>query len=169
MILVILLVGFCPIVFSSPAPPSSSSASDANDKINYQSNGFPFTPSDSQALAADDASSSAPTVQDSLLRSSPIWYVQPRARANDFLLSHADDNEIVVPTWYRKSHDDDQPSDDNNDDDSDDYVPSAMFFNKRSIKNNHHGGFSNIKKRKPLTKPPMEVMNEIVNSIYLKR
>ncbi len=153
MTIVILLVGFCPYVSSSPTPTSSSSV-DHNNKINYQSNGFIFDPNDYQGTSAGDASLlSSPTVQHSLSGSSPLWYIQSRTRANQFLLPH--DNEMIVPKYH------------NDDDDLDDYIPSTILFNKRSPSNK--GKFSNLKKRKQLSKPPMEVMNEIVNSIYLKR
>jgi len=163
--IVIFLVGFCPYVTSSPTPSSSSSSSSINDnnKINYESNGFMFDPNYYQTTSTGDAQLISPTVQHPLSGSSPFWYIEPHTRAKQFLLSHDNDNEIIVPKWFVKYHNDDQI----NDDDSDDYVPSAMLFNKRSSNNN--GGYSNLKKRKQLTKPPMEVMNEIVNSIYLKR
>jgi hypothetical protein len=166
MTLVILLIGFCPIVSSSP-----TSTNNHKNKINYESNGFTFDANDDQATSADDASLLSPTVQHSLSGSSPLWYIQPRTRANQFLFSHTNENPIIVPKWYGKYHHDDQTNDmnNNNDDDTDDYVPSAMFFNKRSTTGNYNGGYSNLKKRKQITKPPMEVMNEIVNSIYLKR
>ena len=152
--LVILLLGLCPIVSCSPTPFSSST--DHKNKINYDSNGFPFHPT-----SADDISLLSPTVQHSLSKSSPLWYVQPRTGANQFLLSHLNENEILAPKWFRNSHHDD--------DDSDAYASSAIFLNRRSTAGHNNGGFSHIKKRKQLNKPPMEVMNEIVNSIYLKR
>ena len=155
MTLVILLVGFCPIVSSSPTP-----TNDYKNKINYVSNGLTFDPNDEQATSTDDASLLVPTVQHPFTGSSPYWYVQPRSRANQFLVSHINENPIIVPNWYQKDHHDD----------SDDYAPSAIFFNKRSTIGGHtNGGYSSLKKRKQVTKPPMEVMNEIVNSIYLKR
>lgn len=132
LLIVILLIGFSPIVFSSPTRPSSSSSY----RYSYESN--------------DDPSS---TVQDSDL---PYWYIQPRTRANDFLFSNVDDNEMNLVK-----------SDDFDDDD--DQIPLTILSNKRSIVFNHHGGFTTLKKRKQLNKAPMEVMNEIVNSIYLKR
>jgi hypothetical protein len=155
MIIVILLIGFFPYVSSSPTP----SSIDHDNKMNYESNGFMLGPSDYKKISTDDVSSLlSPTVQHSLSDSLPYWYSEPRARANQFLLSHNDDNEIIIPKWFARFY---------NDDDVDDYVPSTMLFDKRSTSNN--GGYSNLKKRKQLTKPPMEVMNEIVNSIYLKR
>jgi hypothetical protein len=159
MTLVILLVGFCPIVSSSPTPTTTNNH---ENKINYdESNGLTFDPHNDQTTLADVASLLPPTVQHSRSGSSPVWYVQPRTRANQFLVSHINENPIIVPKWYQKYHHDD--------DDSDDYASSAIFSNKRSTPGNHNGRVSNIKKRKQITKPPMEVMNEIVNSIYLKR
>ena len=140
LILVILLVGFSPIVFSSPTS-SFSSNPDFYDSI------------DEPSTSIDDLSSS--TVQDSPIESIPNWYIQPRTHANDFLYSTIDENDMNVG---KSDHDD-----------SDDQAPFMMFFNKRSAVFNHHGGFTSLKKRKPLNKAPMEVMNEIVNSIYLKR
>lgn len=126
LIFVVLLVGFCPIVFSSP-----TSNPYFDDSI-------------------DDSSPS--TVQDSPIESFPYWYIQPRTRANDFLLSSLNDHDINVD----KSDWDDQNS-------------APILFNRRAAAFNHHGGLTSLKKRKPLNKAPMEVMNEIVNSIYLKR
>jgi hypothetical protein len=164
MAIVILFLGYCPSVSSSPTP-SSPTLMDHNNKINYESNGFMFDPSDFQATSAGDSSLLSPTVQHSLSGSSPFWYAQPRTHANQFLMSHVNDNDVIVPKWFTRYNNDDQTNDI---DDLDDYVPAAMFFNsKRSTSGN--GAFSNLKKRKQLTKPPMEVMNEIVNSIYLKR
>lgn len=136
LILVILLVGFSPIVFSSPTS-------------SFSSNPYFYDSLDEPSTSIDDSSSS--TVQDS----PPYWYIQPRTHANDFLLSTMDENDMNVG---KSDHDD-----------SDDQAPFMMFFNKRSAVFNHHGGFTGLKKRKPLNKAPMEVMNEIVNSIYLKR
>ena len=49
-----------------------------------------------------------------------------------------------------------------------DHVQSGRPINKRLVYYNA-GRYSAMNKRKQLAKPPMEVMNEIVNSIYLKR
>lgn len=154
MAIFILLIGFCPYVSSSPTPSSII----PNNKINYKSNGFVVDPTDYQAKG-----DSSP-VQDSLSGSSPYWYVQPRTHANQFLMSYVNDHEVIVPKWFTRFHNDDQT----NDDDLSDYVSPRLLSNKRSSSNNN-GGFLNIKQRKQLAKPPMEVMNEIVNSIYLKR
>jgi len=149
MAIVILFLGYCPSVSSSPTP-SSPTLIDHNNKINYESNGFMFDPSDFQATSAGDSSLLSPTVQHSLSGSSPFWYAQPRTHANQFLMSHLNDNEIIVPKWFTRYNNDDQTNDiRNNDDDSDDYVPSAMFFNKRTTSGN--GGLSNLKKRKLLS------------------
>ena len=148
LLIVVLLVGFSPIVFSSPTPSSSSSSASFFNRYSYDSN-------DDLSTLTDDLSPS--TVQDSLVQSSPYWYIQPRTRANDFLFSNMDENEMHLV----KSDDDD---------DDDEQVPSPMILsNKRSVVFKHHGGFTTLKKRKHLNKAPMEVMNEIVNSIYLKR
>jgi hypothetical protein len=88
------------------------------------------------------------------------FYDQPRTHANQFLVSHANDNQIIVPKWFTRFN--------NDDDDIDDYIPGDFLINKRSSFYDA-GGYQNLKKRKQLNKPPMEVMNEIVNSIYLKR
>jgi hypothetical protein len=95
---------------------------------------------------------------------SSLWFGQPRAHANQFLLSHVNDNEVIVPKWFTRFNN----NDDDDDSDVDYYVPSDKFVNKRSSFYSG-GGYQTLKKRKQLGKPPMEVMNEIVNSIYLKR
>ncbi len=158
MAIFILLIGFCPYVSSSPTPSSNI----PNNKINYESNGFALDPTDYQATG--DSSLLSSPVQDSLSGSSPIWYVQPRTHANQFLMSYANDHEVIVPKWFTRFHSDDQI----NDDDLTNYVSPRLFSNKRSSSNNN-GGYFSINQRKQLAKPPMEVMNEIVNSIYLKR
>lgn len=159
MTLVILLVGLCPSVTSSPTP---SATNEQNNKNNYDSNGY--------LLASNDDPSSSSTVPvhqkaiSSSSPSSPYWYIQPRLHANQFLLSHFNENENLLPKWYKKPSFHDQI---NIDDDTDDYMPSTMFSHKRSTINGNQFAFSTMKKRKQLNKPPMEVMNEIVNSIYL--
>ncbi len=114
-----------------------------------------YDPNDYQA---DSSLLSSSSVHDQ----SPFFYDQPRTQANQFLISHANDNHIIVPKWFTRFNNNDD------DDDIDDYVPGNLLINKRSSFYNT-GGYRNLKKRKQLTKPPMEVMNEIVNSIYLKR
>jgi hypothetical protein len=121
----------------------------------YNSNAFVYDPNDYQA---DSSLLSSSSVHDQ----SPFFYDQPRTQANQFLISHANDNHIIVPKWFTRFNNNDD------DDDIDDYVPGNLLINKRSSFYNT-GGYRNLKKRKQLTKPPMEVMNEIVNSIYLKR
>ena len=100
----------------------------------------------------------------------PIWYVQARAHANQFLSSHFNDiDPLATNKWWRKSHHDNQLSDYNFDlDDTDDDLSSSssVDFHKRSAFLTPLGT-SHLKKRKQMNKPPMEVMNEIVNSIYL--
>jgi hypothetical protein len=115
----------------------------------------------------DSSASSSSAVHEQQL-SAPLsshWFGQPRAHANQFLMSHVNDNEIIVPKWFTRFNNDD---DDDDDVDVDDYVPSDKSVNKRSSFYSS-GGYQTLKKRKQLGKPPMEVMNEIVNSIYLKR
>jgi hypothetical protein len=169
--IVVLLVAFSSSVSSSPTPSSPKTANEQNNKINYESNGFMFDPSDFQATSAGDSSVLSPTVQQPPYGSSPFWYVEPRTNANQFLMSHINDNDVIIPKWFTKLNNYNHITDNNknnDDDDLDDYAPSVMLFNKRSTYGNN-GGYSNVKKRKQLTKPPMEVMNEIVNSIYLRR
>lgn len=163
MVIVICLVGFCPYVSSS------SPSVDQNNKVNYDSNGFMLDPTDYHGAPTGESSLS-PAVRRLFSRSPSVRYIQPRTRANQFLLSHIDDDEIVVPKWFIRYNNDQINNIYNDDDDDDlfDYVPSSMLFRKRS-KVHNNGGFSQINKRKQGTKPPMEVMNEIVNSIYLKR
>ncbi|CAF0862677.1 unnamed protein product [Adineta ricciae] len=153
MTVVILLVGFCPYVSSSPTPPSN----DQDKQINQQSNGFILDADNSHQTPSLSSS-----VQEALSDSSPTWYVQPRANAHEFLMSNLNDNEIIVSKRFTRFLYDDQVNDESDDDDV--FIPS----NKRSAVGNK-GTYSNLIKRKQLTKPPMEVMNEIVNSIYLKR
>ncbi|CAF0938665.1 unnamed protein product [Rotaria sordida] len=162
IIIVILLIGSCPYVSSSPT------FTDHNNKINYESNGFMLNPNNYQGVsAAGESSLLSPTVQHSFspLLSS-LRYTQPRTYANQFLMSHIDDNHVVIPKWSPRFNNYDQTNDDH--DDLDDYFPSAMLLNKRG-KFNYKGKIPPVYKRKQLTKPPMEVLNEIVNSIYLKR
>ena len=148
MTLVILLVGFCPSVTSSPTPVSTN-------EHNYESSGYVVASND------DSSASRAPVEQQ---RASPFWSIQPRLHANQFLLSDVNENENRLPTWYSKVSHHDQI---NVDDDTDDYMPSTIYSRKRSTNGNQYAAFSTVKKRKQLNKPPMEVMNEIVNSIYL--
>lgn len=76
-----------------------------------------------------------------------FWFGQPKSDAEQFLLSDQNDNQVIVPKWFTRSSNDDEDEQD-------------LFVRKRYV---------TMKKRKHLSKPPMEVMNEIVNSIYLKR
>jgi hypothetical protein len=107
-------------------------------------------PSNYQTNLREDSPSLSSSVHEQ-----PIWYAQPRTHANQFLALN--DNDIILPKWYSRL---------NSDDDTDDDTPSSILVNKRAAYFNP-SGHSAIKKRKQLTKPPMEVMNEIVNSIYL--
>jgi hypothetical protein len=140
----ILLVAYLPCISSSPTPSSIQPENNNNNKI------LMFDPIDYQTGLREDSSSSS-------VHEQPLWYAQPRTNANQFLTPN--DNDMIVPKWYTRF---------NNDDDIDDYIPSGLLVNKRSSFFNT-GGYSTLKKRKQLAKPPMEVMNEIVNSIYLKR
>lgn len=153
MTVVVLLVGFCPYVSSSPTPASY----EQSNQVNYhRSNGLLL---DAMGAPVDgDSPYFSSSVHQASAGSPPSWYVQPRAHANQFLMSSLDENQLVVPKQFTRFNDGDL------DDDADDYMPS----HKRSAAS---GGsaFSNIHKRKQQAKPPMEVMNEIVNSIYLKR
>lgn len=98
------------------------------------------------------------------------WYVQPRAHANQFLSSHFNDiDPLATNKWWRKFHHDNQLNDFNfdlDDNDADLSSSSSNGFHKRSAFLTPVGS-SHLKKRKQMNKPPMEVMNEIVNSIYL--
>ncbi|CAF1122058.1 unnamed protein product [Rotaria sp. Silwood1] len=163
MAILILLIGFCPYASASPA------SIDHNNKINYESNGPMLDSNDYQGgSTTGELSLLSPTVQRSLSQFSPLRYTQPRTYANQFLMSHVNDNQVNVPKWFTIFNDDDRTNDINNDDDDlDHYFPSVMLFNKRT-KFNHKGRPSKVHKRKQFAKPPMEVMNEIVNSIYLK-
>jgi len=113
MAIVILFLGNCPSVSSSPTP-SSPASIDHNNKVNYESNGYMFDSSDYQAPSAGDSSLLSPTVQQSLSDSSPFWYAQPRNHANQFLMSHVNDNDIIVPKCLTRYNTDDQT---NNSDD----------------------------------------------------
>jgi hypothetical protein len=155
IIVFVLLVAFVPCISSSPTPKSTAPENNNNNMI-YNSNAFVYDPNDYQA---DSSLLSSSSVHDQ----SPFFYDQPRTQANQFLISHANDNQIIVPKWFTRFN-----NNNDDDDDIDDYAPGNLLINKRSSFYNT-GGYQNLKKRKQLTKPPMEVMNEIVNSIYLKR
>jgi hypothetical protein len=147
----VLLVAFLPCISSSPTPSSIADENNNKNKIIFNSNDY-------QTGSRGDSSLLSSSVQD---QPSSLFYDQPRTHANQFLMSHINDNQIIVPKWFTRYNDDD-------DDNIDDYIPSDILINKRSSFYNA-GGSQILKKRKQLTKPPMEVMNEIVNSIYLKR
>ena len=153
-VILLLLLACSTYVFSSPLTTENSN-SNVRRPNSDESTGFAFDTSDDQALG--------PVQQHSIGDAgSPIWYVQPRAHANQFLLSHLNENDRLLPKWFSRVHADNHASD------ADDYLSSSLGLNKRSNFVNQ-AGLSHLKKRKQLTKPPMEVMNEIVNSIYLKR
>jgi hypothetical protein len=158
---VVLLVAFLPCVSSSPTSSSESiQHNNNNNKIIHDPN--PFMSDSNEYQMGSQGDSSASAHEQPLSASSSFWYAQPRSHANQFLMSHVNDNEVMVPKWFTRFNNN------NGDMDIDDYIPSDMQVNKRSSYNNN-GGYQVLKKRKQLTKPPMEVMNEIVNSIYLKR
>jgi len=130
----------------------------------YDSNAFMYEPNNDQKGSRGDSSLLSSSVDEQPIAASSFLYAQPRTHANQFLMSHVNDNQLIVPKWFTRFNTNN--NDDDNDDD--DYVPSDILVNKRSSVDNS-GGYQNLKKRKQLSKPPMEVMNEIVNSIYLKR
>ncbi|CAF1167754.1 unnamed protein product [Adineta ricciae] len=149
----VLFVAILPSVSSSPTP--SSIPHQSINTMNENSEAFMY---DSLASASSSPSAS---VQEQKISapSSSVWFGQPRTHANQFLMSRV--NDVIVPKWFTQFSQD-------ADDDDDDYGSSDVSFNKRSSFYNA-GGHQTLKKRKQLNKPPMEVMNEIVNSIYLKR
>ena len=141
--IVVLLVAYLPSISSSPTPQFSA-------KINQLNN-----PTDNIFDPREDSSSLTSSVQDR-----PFLSEQERAHANQFLMSPINDNPIVISKQFTRLDDHDADDDDIQDD---------FLINKRAVVYNSGGGYSHLKKRKQMTKPPMEVMNEIVNSIYLKR
>jgi hypothetical protein len=159
----VLLIAFLPCISSSPTPSSFQDETNNKNQIISDSNAFMYDPNDYQIGSRGDSSLLSSSVHDQpLLPSSSFFYDQPRSHANQFLMSNINDNQIIVPKWFTRFNNNDD------DDDIDDYIPSGILVNKRSSFYNS-GGYQILKKRKQLTKPPMEVMNEIVNSIYLKR
>ncbi|CAF3685238.1 unnamed protein product [Rotaria sordida] len=162
-----LLIGFLPCISCSPTPLSNPiennnhNNNNNDNKITYDSNALMFDPNDYHPGSQHDSSSLSSSVHEQPFLGSSLWYSQPRAHANQFLMSHVNDNDIMVPKLFTQLNN-------NNDDDIDDYVPTGISVNKRYAIYNA-GGNPNLSKRKQITKPPMEVMNEIVNSIYLKR
>lgn len=170
---ILVLVAHSPCVSSSPTPAPASVQGDSKQII-YDSNAFMLDPNANRAAIPDRASPSVAaavhrkTFAELPVASSSFRFAQPRTQANQFLVSHAHDNQVIVPKWFTRLS---NVADDDDDDDlmdMNDYFPSAMLINKRSSFTNT-GGHPPLKKRKQLSKPPMEVMNEIVNSIYLKR
>ena len=160
LLILVLLLGCSTYVFSSPL--ATASNNNAHRPSAEESPGLVFDTSDEQAAAA----ALGPVQEHSIGDGAPIWYVQPRAHANQFLLSHLNENDGLLPQWFSRVHSASQTGDLSLD--ADDYLSSSLGLNKRSTFVNQ-AGLSHLKKRKQLTKPPMEVMNEIVNSIYLKR
>ncbi len=159
----ILLVTFLPCISSSPTPLSIPAENNQNNKMIYDSSAFMHDPNDYQTDLRGDSSFLPSSVHNQPLSASSFFYDQPRTHANQFLMSNVNDDQIIVPKWFTRFN-----NNNNNNDDIDDYVPSNLLINKRSSLYNP-GGYQVLKKRKQIAKPPMEVMNEIVNSIYLKR
>lgn len=167
--ILVFFIAFSSSVYSSPLLMDSNKNLDTHQeqpRMNDHSAGLTDDSNDDQASLF---SSNMHHANGDL---SSIWYAQPRAHANQFLSSHFNDiDPLANNKWWRKSHHDNQLMDHNLDfDDSGDYFssPSLGGFHKRSAFV-PPVGTSHLKKRKQLNKPPMEVMNEIVNSIYLKR
>ncbi|CAM4744501.1 unnamed protein product [Rotaria magnacalcarata] len=162
----VILIGLLSCVSCSPTPlsnPIENTNNNNNNKITDESNGL-FDQNGYQHGSQQDSSSISSSLHEqSFAGSSPIWSAQPRAHANQFLMSHVNNNDAMVPKWFTQLNNND---DDN--DDIDDYAPSGISVNKR-LSYYNVGGYPILNKRKQVTKPPMEVMNEIVNSIYLKR
>jgi hypothetical protein len=135
--IVVLLLGCISQVSSSPTPSSSSSISidldnnnNNNNKVNYESDGFMFEPSDYRAALTGDSSLPSGTVQHALSDPSSLWYVQPRTRAHQFLVPHLSDNEITSPKWLNKFHHYNQLVDHRLDsDDLDDDAQASLGFN----------------------------------------
>ncbi|CAF1223166.1 unnamed protein product [Rotaria magnacalcarata] len=165
MTIVILLVSVCPHVTTSPT------SIDQNNENKYESNGLILDSSNYQEASTGESSLlSSPTVQHLLSRRASWRFTQPRTHANQFLMSRTNDNEVILPKWYTRLNNNDKTYNINNNDDKDDdldeYLSPNALFTKRS-KYLNTGKFSKLNKRKQVTKAPMEVMNEIVNSIYL--
>jgi len=160
-----LLVAFLPSIACSPTPDLTSSSNNNNNNNNNDnnlisdSNAFMYGQNDDEKMLREH-----PMFLSSAVHNQPerFFYDEPRTQANQFLMSNVNDDQIIVPKWFTRFDDDDDVEDD------DDYIPTGLVINKRSSFFNPTG-YASLKKRKQLSKPPMEVMNEIVNSIYLKR
>ena len=165
MIIVIFLVGFCPSV--SPSPIYIDHNNNNNNNLNYKPNGPIHHPNVYERLAKDDSMLSLSTVQHLYSRSLPFRYVQPRTYANQFLTSNNIDDQVITPKWLIQLSNDDQiyNDDDNN---FDDYISRITSLNSRSVLDNYRK-FFNSNQYYHSKKTPLEMMNEIVNSIYLKR
>jgi hypothetical protein len=165
MTLGILVLLVCSsFVSCSPTPKTFVNVN--GDATNEESNGFLL--GDQNPLVVDAALPLSP-VQLPLTVSSSDWYIQPRHHANEFLFSHLNANDRHAPHWLAKVHPSSRAFDDSFDSDRyGDYFSSSFDMNKRSTSANIQSTL-HLKKRKQVSKPPMEVMNEIVNSIYLKR
>ncbi|UJR16333.1 hypothetical protein I4U23_003239 [Adineta vaga] len=151
----VLFVAFLPYVSSSPTPSLNPLESVKNMDRNSE-------PSMYDSLASAPLPSTYDQKNSAPSSSSSVWFGQPRTHANQFLMSHSNENEMTVPKWFTRLNQNAV-----NDDDGDDYTPFSGSVNKRSSFYTA-GGHQTLKKRKQINKPPMEVMNEIVNSIYLR-
>jgi hypothetical protein len=176
---IVLLITLVPCVSSSPTPmPMSHQDNNSNNhKMISGSSAFMLDPTTSDEDSSSSGSLPSSSVHRQVLSDLPssFRYAQPRSHANQFLMSYLnDDNDVLVPKWFTRFNNDDMngnddDDDDNgNDDDNDDDISRDIFLSRRSSYASN-GGYPMLKKRKQITKPPMEVMNEIVNSIYLKR
>ena len=135
----VLLVAYFPCISSSPtAKFSPLIKTNPNEKI------------------FDPRGGDLPLLTSSVQDHRPFLSEQARTHANQFLMSHVNENQIIIPKQFTRFSDDDDDS------------QGDILINKRALIYNS-GGYSHLKKRKQMAKPPMEVMNEIVNSIYLKR
>ena len=131
----VLLVAFLPCISSSPTP-SLAPVENNNKKMISDSNAFMYDQIDSRG----DSPLSSASVHE---RPSSLFYDQPRSHANQFLMSHVNDNQIIVPKWFTRFNNNNNNDDD--DDDMDDYVPSGLVVNKRSSFFNP-GGYQILKK-----------------------
>lgn len=161
----LLLITLPSRVSSSPTPSTSVNEQQKinDDAMNLQTNAAFML--DGPGSEEDFSSSASSSVQRPAFSSATgaapsfLWYAQPRAHANQFLVSPLHDKDILVPKWFTRYSQDDL-------DDMDDDLSDRMLL-KRSTFLRNTVSYPILKKRKQLTKPPMEVMNEIVNSIYL--
>ena len=174
IIVFVLLVGCLPYTSCSSTKLSNPMNNNNNNHINdnenvkksfQESNVHAFHLNDYHSRSKRDLSTLLPSIREqpfAELPSSLFRFAQPRIDANQFLTSHVNDNDFIVPKRSTQSN--------KNEDyvDVEDYRQSGTPINKRLVYYDARR-YSTMNKHKKLTKPPMEVMNEIVNSIYLKR